>query len=161
MDNLEFHQDDARNISIGSYGHFDAIVCSGLLYHLMDADAARLIETMYAMTTRLVLVDTHIALKPKKKIVYDGEEYWGRLFFEHAPDATNEEKAASLGASADNNYSFWYTRPSLINLLEKTGFSSVYECFTPTHLNFRKPGLAARDRCTFVAVKGETCELNT
>ncbi len=161
LDNLEFRQDDVRNISVESYGYFDAIVCSGLLYHLPAADGARLIETMFAMTTKLVLIDTHVALKPMEHIVHDSEAYWGTTYVEHAPGASDKDKAEALWASADNDTSFWYTRPSLINLLEKTGFSSVYECFTPAHLNFRKPGLESKDRCTFVAVKGDICDLNT
>lgn len=161
LGNLEFYQDDARNISIESYGRFDAIVCSGLLYHLTAADAAGLLETMFAMTTRLLLIDTHIALRPREKTVIDGEVYWGRSFVEHASGAGESEKARALWASADNPSSFWFTRPSLINLVQRAGFSSIYECFAPTHLNFGKPGLETVDRCTFAAIKAEACALKT
>ena len=57
--------------------------------------------------------------------------------------------------------SFWFTRPSLVNILARAGFSSVYECFAPPHLNFGKPGLESRDRCTFVAIKGDVCTVET
>ncbi len=56
---------------------------------------------------------------------------------------------------------FWFTRPSLVNLCSAAGFSSVYECFVPTHMNFGRPGIEAPDRCTFVALKGDACQLIT
>jgi SAM-dependent methyltransferase len=159
LHNLEFRQDDVRNISLESYGRFDAIVCSGILYHLPAADAADLINRMYDMVNRVFVIDTHVALEPVERFVYGGDEYWGFVVREHSDDATPEEKAKALWASADNPTSFWFTRPSLINILNKAGFSSVYECFIPAHLNFGEPGLEHRDRCTFVALKDSTCHI--
>lgn len=161
LQNLEFRQDDVRNISIESYGKFDVILCSGILYHLPAVDAIRLIDTMYAMVNRLVVIDTHIALETKEKILYEGHEYWGSIYREFAEEASSEQKARALWASADNTTSFWFTRPSLINILTRSGFSSVYECFAPAHLNFGQPGLERIDRCTFVAVKDQIRELKT
>ena len=159
--NLEFRRDDVRNISVGSYGRFDAIICSGVLYHLTAVDAIKLVHTMYEMTTRLVVIDTHVALEPNESVRYGDGVYWGSIFREHADDATAEDKAKSLLASADNLTSFWFSRPSLINILNKTGFSTIYECFAPAHLNYGKQGIEHRDRCTFVAVKNDACELKT
>lgn len=159
--NLHFRQDDVRNISAASYGRFDAIVCSGILYHLPAVDAIALIGAMHSIVDRVVVIDTHIALKPVKRISHGDDVYWGVVYREHAPRATAQDKANSLWASADNSTSFWFTRPSLVNLLAKAGFSSVYECFVPAHVNFGKPGLEHRDRCTFVAVKDSTCEIVT
>ena len=34
-----------------------------------------------------------------------------------------------------------------------TGFSSIYECFNPPHLNFGNPVLEHKNRCTFVTIK--------
>ena len=64
-------------------------------------------------------------------------------------------------SSIDNTTSFLFSRPSLINILSHVGFSSVYECFNPPHLNFGMPGLEHIHRCTFVAVKGQYCDLHT
>jgi len=161
LDNLEFRRDDVRNIAIETYGKFDVIICSGLLYHLPALDAIRLVQTMFAMTDGLVVVDTHVALEPRKMIHHEGHEYWGTLFREHSEKATPEQKAKSLWASADNSTSFWFTRPSLVNLLSGAGFSSVHECLTPAHLNYGQPGLEHRNRCTLVALKGELCDLLT
>lgn len=159
--NLEFRQDDVRNLSLESYGRFDAIVCSGILYHLPAGDALALIDRMFAMVTRVVVLDTHVALEPVERFVRGDEEYWGRVFREHADNATPDEKARALWASADNPTSFWFTRPSLVNALSGAGFSSVYECFVPAHLNFGQPGLEHRDRCTFVALKEGPCRIET
>jgi SAM-dependent methyltransferase len=151
---VEFRQDDVRNVSVETYGRFDVVLCSGLLYHLPAADAARLLERLSAMVERLLVIDTHVALKPLERFVFHGEDYWGKVYREHADDATTEQKSRALWASADNVTSFWFTRPSLVNLLDKVGFSSVYECFNPPHLNSGRPGLESVDRCTFVAIKG-------
>ena len=161
LHNLDFRQDDVRNISIESYGRFDAIVCSGILYHLPAADAIKLINRMYEIVNRVVVIDTHVALKPIERFMYGDDEYWGRIYREHSDSATIEMKAKSLWASADDPTSFWFTRPSLVNILNEAGFSSVYECFTPAHLNFGRPGLEHRERCTFVALKDDICNIAT
>ncbi len=161
LGNLEFRQDDVRNVSEQTYGRFDAIICSGILYHLPASDAVALIRNMHAMVERVVVIDTHIALAPLERVVCGGEEYWGSVYREHADDATAEQKTKVLWSSADNPTSFWFTRPSLINILTKAGFTSVYECFVPTHLNFGQPGQDAIDRCTFVAVKDRVRPLLT
>ncbi len=161
LQNLDFRQDDVRNLSVESYGRFDVIICSGILHHLPGVDAINLVKTMYEMVNRLIVIDNHVALEPKERILHEGVDYWGSIFREHSEKATAEEKAKSLWASADNPTSFWFTRPSLINLLSKTGFSSIYECFVPAHLNFGKPGIEHRNRCTFVALKDDICKLKT
>jgi SAM-dependent methyltransferase len=161
LDNLDFRQDDARNISVESYGKFDVIICSGLLYHLPGSDVPPLIKTMCGMTNRLLVIDTHVALDAKERFMHDGDTYWGENYYEHSDDSTQDKKEKKLWSSWDNPASFWFTRPSLINMLSKIGFSSVYECFIPAHINFGKPGVEHRNRCTFVAIKGETCKLST
>jgi hypothetical protein len=161
LTNLTFRQDDVRNVSSESYGTFDAIICSGILYHLEARDVINLCRSMYNMVTRVVVIDTHVSLWPVTKVVDGEQEYVGRHIREHADGDTPQQKATKLWASADNTTSFWFTRPSLVNLLTNAGFSSVYECFAPVHLNFGKAGLEHPDRCTFVAVKAPTCETLT
>ena len=159
--NLEFRQDDVRKVSVESYGRFDAIICSGIFYHLPATDAINLAKTMYEMVNRLIVLDVRVAFEPKKRVVYDGNEYWGTIFREHPDNATAEEKAKRLWYSIDNTTSFWFTRPSLINILSENGFSSIYECFVPVHMNFGKPGIEHQNHLTFIALKNEICELKT
>jgi SAM-dependent methyltransferase len=161
LPNLAFIQEDVRNITVEKHGEFDVVVCSGLLYHLPAKDAFDLVRSMFAMAQRIVIIDTHIALAPETNVTIDGETYSGRYFVEHRQDATDAEKAASLWASADNTTSFWFTRPSLVNIMQRAGFSTVYECFTPAHLNYGRPGLECPDRGTFVGVKGSPVKLAT
>lgn len=166
LNNLDFRQDDVRNISVDSYGKFDAIICSGILYHLPAADAIRLVKTMFEMVNRVVVIDTHVSLLPEERFLYKGDEYWGDTYREHADDATPEMIAMALWASVDNLTSFWFTRPSLVNILSRAGFSSIYECFYPAHIipareNYEYAGITSQDRCTFVAIKDEVREIKT
>lgn len=157
LNNVAFFQDDARRISEARYGRFDAIVCSGLLYHLAADDAIDLVKRMHRMASRVVIIDTHIALKPERK----HGPYYGHPFREHGKLDSAMKRESRRWASADNETSFWFTRPSLVNILTKAGFTSVFECFTPAHINFGRPGIESRDRCTFVAVQGDPTRLAT
>lgn len=161
LDNLDFRQDDARNISVESFGKFDVIICSGLLYHLPGSDVPPLLEMMYEMTNRLLVIDTHVALEAKERFLHNGDTYWGKSYYEHSDGSTQDKKEKKLWSSWDNPTSFWFTRPSLINMLGKIGFSSIYECFIPAHINYGKAGIEHSDRCTFVAVKDKVCKLFT
>ena len=165
LDNLDFRQDDVRNISLESYGKFDVIICSGILYHLPAFDAIHLIKKMSEMVNRVVIIDSHVSLSPEEDIRFENDHYWGDAYREHAAGAPMDEKVTRLWSSIDNETSFWFTRPSLINIISKAGFSSVYECFTPPTfvpiVNFENAGIAAHDRCTFVAIKDNDCHINT
>lgn len=161
LDNLRFVKDDVRDVSRSKYGSFDIVVCSGILYHLNTPGVFTLVENMAEMAERLVIIDTHISLKPSATARHGGRTYHGHFNREHAETDSREVKEKRLLASIDNNQSFWLTRPSLVNILGHVGFSSVYECFNPPHLNFGRPGLECVDRCTFLAVKGRRCELLT
>lgn len=148
LDNLQFVQDDVRNISKALLGSFDIIVCSGILYHLEARDAAELIETMHEMCDRLLIIDTHTAYNAGRKFTHKGTDYFGSIYIEHGEKDTQAEKSKKLWASWGNDQSFWFTRPSLVNLISSSGFSSVYECFAPI---FHDEKLF--NRCTFVAIK--------
>lgn len=155
LKNVTFIQDDVRNISVEKYGMFDVIICSGLLYHLTGYDSIELMVKLYEMTTNMVVIDTHIALEPKDTWTTPwGKKYNGITILEHKPNESEDLKQARVLASSGNDYSFWFTRPSLVNLIIDSGFSSVYEAFGPVHLNFGKDDVEHNDRCTFVAIKG-------
>lgn len=159
LNNLDFCQDDARNISVELYGEFDAIICSGLLYHLTAPDAIELIGKMFNMSTKVVIIDTHIAMKPETCYKYNEDEYFGQIFSEHGTNDSQLVKSKQLWKSWDNNESFWFTRPSLINILNKTGFTSTYECLSPLNFNFIKKETTIFSRCTFVAIKSKECKI--
>lgn len=131
LDSLELRQDDVRNVSRERDGAFDVVICSGILYHLEAAQAVRLIHTLRTMTTRLLIVDTRIALRAKTSAEVEGRRYHGSLYREHAPGSSAAERVQDNWASIDNETSFWFTRESLVNLMRHAGFGSVYECHAP------------------------------
>lgn len=159
--NLQFQVADVRDLSPNSHGVFDIVLCSGLLYHLDVPDVFQVIQALHAMTLRFVVFDTHISLRPDTAVTHAGKQYHGHVYREHPAGASAEEIEAKRLASYGNPTSFWFTRPSLMNALSHAGFSSVYECFNPPHLNFGQPGIESRDRCTLVAVKGSRVRLET
>ncbi len=154
LDNLTFVQEDVRAVSKARFGAFDIIVCSGILYHLPGDSQGAFIQHLYDMTTHMIIVDTHVALTPATSIPYRNTTYYGTYYREHWRQDGATTKAQRIRASLDNPISFWLTRPSLVNLLTHVDFSSIYECFHP-------PFPGAKDRCTFVAIKGTPVALQT
>ena len=153
LENITFVQDDVRNLSVQKYGHFDVVLCLGILYHLDVPDVFHFVQRMSEVCQRVAIIDTHIGISTNKSYTYEGQNYRGWSYSEHSSGATEEERLKSLWASLDNEKSFWFSRPSLFNLLLRIGFTSVYTCQNPA-----VPGLAA-DRDTLAAVKGNCHEL--
>lgn len=148
LDRLTFELDDVRNLSAERYGQFDVVLCIGILYHLDAPDVFDFIERIAEVTSRVAIFDTHVSLRPNRTHNFRGRDYRGWSFAEHRAGATDEEKLQQLWASLDNNNSFWFSRPSLYNLLAEVGFTSVYDCQVPAF-----PGQLT-DRDTIAAVKG-------
>jgi 2-polyprenyl-3-methyl-5-hydroxy-6-metoxy-1,4-benzoquinol methylase len=153
LDNFEIVADDVRNLSAEKYGHFDAVLCLGLLYHLDAPDVFHFTARIAEVCRRVAVFDTHISLAGETSREYEGEVYRGSDFLEHGEHETEEQRKAKLWASVGNPNSFWLTKPSLNNLLARVGFTSVYECHNPSEVN--KPP----DRLTLVAIKGRREEL--
>jgi hypothetical protein len=149
LEKLEFVQDDVRNLSVEKYGHFDVVLCLGILYHLDMPDVLTFLERIGEVCRGLAVIDTHVSLAPEKSYPHGGRTYSGRVFKEHEVNATSEERARKLWASLDNPASFWLTRSSLYNALAQVGFTSVHECHVPYQ------PVKARDRVTLLAVKGQ------
>lgn len=148
LTNLELIEDDVRHISTEKYGQFDVVLCAGILYHLDVPDVFRFIERIFEMSTDLAIFETHIAGAAKEAHVYKNRRYSGSPYAEHDPGSSSGEKDKRLWASLDNPGSFWFTKPSLLNFLSHTGFTSVYECHNPSTVH------DFADRVTLVAVKG-------
>jgi hypothetical protein len=110
-------------------------------------------ESLFDVCQRVAIIDTHVGLGANKSHTYKGQTYQGWTFTEHSPQATKEEKLKALWASLDNETSFWFTRPSLFNLLARTGFTSVATCQNPAA---PRKGI---DSDTLVAVKGKRLEM--
>lgn len=162
LNNLEFVLDDVRNLDEERHGHFDIVLCLGILYHLDTPGIMDFMERISKVCRRVTIIDTHISLSDEASYTWKGKTYWGRYTKEHRTDATPEEKLGSLWYSLDNPTSFQFTRASLCNLLRHVGFSSVYECLNPYEYhnpNWPQPQEGERhavwkDRITLVAIKG-------
>jgi predicted RNA methylase len=155
VDRVDFVQDDVRNLSVEKYGHFDLVICSGILYHLDVPDVFEFVERIAEVTTGIALFDTNVSLADDASFEYKGRRYWGCVYSEHEANATKEQREQALWSSIDNTRSVWPTRPSLFNLLMNVGFTSVLECHVPPMLD------VPLNRATFVAVKGTPAEIRS
>lgn len=142
-----FEQSDVRRVSKATHGVFDIILCIGLLYHLDHPDGAELLSTLAEMCEGLLYLDTRISVGADEAVSWRDRTLHGRRALEHEPGASPEHREAQLWSSVDNDLSFWFTRPSLVNVLQAVGFSSVYECHAPALLK------DMADRASFIAVK--------
>lgn len=147
--NVKFITDDVRNLSPEKYGQFDVVFCSGILYHLAGTDACRFLAMITKVCKRLAIIDTHVGLNPDHTIRWEGHSYSGFAYREHAREDAPELKASRKWASLENEISFWFTRPSLLNLLRDVGFTTVFEILNPQSF------FDYSDRLTFAAIIGE------
>ncbi len=148
--NVDFVQDDVRNLSKDKYGSFDVVLCLGILYHLDVPDVFHFIERIAEVCDDIAVIDTRIAFGPTLPFVYKGTRYWGHRINEgHDPNDTPEQKIKRYAASLDNLTSFHLSRTSLYCMLGRVGFTSVYECYIPPEP--AKP----IDRITLLAIKGK------
>jgi 2-polyprenyl-3-methyl-5-hydroxy-6-metoxy-1,4-benzoquinol methylase len=149
LSNIEFITDDVRNLCQEKYGRFDVVFCSGILYHLPGVDACRFLTSIAQVCKRLTIIDTHVGLSNEDSISWKGSSYQGFLFTEHSTNDTEDVKSSRKWASLDNNTSFWFTKPSLLNLLRDVGFTSAFEVLRPKSFEDYS------DRLTFAAIIGE------
>ena len=150
LSNVDFVQDDVRNLSKDKYGSFDIVLCLGILYHLEVPDVFRFIECIGEVCGDIAVIDTRIAPGPTLSYVYKGTKYWGNRISEgHNLSDSAEDKLKRYWASLDNVTSFHLSRTSLYCMLNRVGFTSVYECYIPAEP--AKP----IDRITLLAIKGK------
>lgn len=158
--NLEFARDDVRNLSLQKYGSWEIVLCLGILYHLPGPDVFDLVGRVLEVTGRAAIIDTHVSghdvnrklLGPPVAYAHGGNTYRGRDYREFDPESRHEDRLKAVWSSLDGRPSFWPTKASLFNLLERTGFSSVMEVRMPVWR-----GMPA-DRITLVAVKGSAVD---
>jgi len=153
LDNLQLFQDDVRNLSAEKYGHFDVVLCLGILYHLDKPDVFAFVERLGEVCRKVCIVDTRITLHPNMQVAYKNRTYSGRKGDEHGATDSNESKLARLWASLDNVDNFYLSRATVCNALSHVGFTTVHQCNIPAEPD--KPA----DRIAFVGMKGEPVPL--
>lgn len=164
LTNVEFVQDDVRNLSKAKYGEFDIVLCLGILYHLDAPDVFEFLWNVADVCRDFTVIETHFATTPEQKVTWRGREYWGLSCFEHAPDTPPEEKLKNVGASLDNPQAFWITHPSLCNVLRHVGFTSVFDCRNPVanvRIGPNWESMIWGNRVTLAAFKGRPLALGT
>jgi hypothetical protein len=155
LDRVAFRRGDIRKLSADTDGQFDVVLMLGILYHLTPVDAAQLFESLFRMCTDMLVIDSHVSLEDAARFEWNGDVYTGRWAEEHASGSSNASKAERLWSSWDNDRAFLFTRPSLIALLRRVGFTIVMQVLAP--LEPGKPD----DRVTIVALKRSPVTLFT
>ena len=156
IDNATFYVDDVRNISVEKYGNFDIILCLGLLYHLEANDAIYLMGQISRMCNDFCIIDTQIALTCDETRTIGQRTYSGWTYREHPEGATPDEKASNLGASLHDDFSFWFSRSSLLNVMQDAGFTSVLEVRNPLdHMYLNGVFKMHEDVITLAAFRGD------
>jgi SAM-dependent methyltransferase len=162
LPNIEFVHDDVRNLSREKYGEFDIVLCLGILYHLDAPAVFDFANSVFAVCRDFAIIETHFATRPALMREWRGKRYWGVSMREHDAAATPEERLKRLGASLDNERSFWLTQASLCNLLQHVGFTSVYDCRVPlanVYIGAEREFKIWGDRITLAAIKGQPLDL--
>lgn len=155
LNNCSFLQEDVRNLSKANHGSFDVVLCLGILYHLTASDGIELLQRIYEVCERAVIIDTHIALFGEEQATVGDQVFLGRTYREFAARTPAEHKLASLASSLDNETSFWMTEESLSRCLEAVGFTSVTKVVMPPIPR------NVNDRITLVAFKGSPVKLRS
>jgi SAM-dependent methyltransferase len=162
--NVDFVQDDVRNLSRKKYGEFDIVLCLGILYHIDAPDVFDLVENVAEVCRDFAILETHFAPHDLayRSHAWRGKQYHGASYREHSPQTDREAKLANLGASLDNDLAFWFTEASLCNILSHVGFTSVHEVRNPVPNVYVGPEREVKiwgNRITLAAIKGQPVTL--
>lgn len=129
--NAEFFQANLENADLAAYGNFDAVFCSGLLYHLPEP--WKLIAQLPAIAPA-VFIWTHYAKEEEAGEVAAGLR--GKVCPEGGPD----EPLSGMSTTAT-----WLTLESLVTLLARSGYGTVDVIKDdPTHANGPAVAIGAR-----------------
>jgi hypothetical protein len=109
--NAEFAQANLEKTDVAAFGKFDAVFCSGLIYHLPEP--WNLIARLSAVAPRL-FIWTHYATDAEAKVVSGGLR--GKIY----PEGGLEEPLSGLSPN-----STWLTLKSLISSLTASGYGNI------------------------------------
>lgn len=110
--NAEFAQANLENSDLAAFGKFDAVFCSGLIYHLPEP--WKLISQLPALAPNL-FIWTHYQADTDAEIVSDGLR--GKIH----PEGGAADPLSGMSATAT-----WLTLESLIAALTRSGYASVH-----------------------------------
>jgi SAM-dependent methyltransferase len=122
VENAQFAQTNLEEGDLAALGRFDAVFCSGLLYHLPEP--WRLIKKLRDVAPKL-FIWTHYAAESEAQILPDGRR--GKIHFEGGRD----EPLSGMSSTAT-----WLTLGSLITSLTASGYENIHLIHhDPTHAN--------------------------
>ena len=110
--NAEFAQANLENTDLAAFGKFDAVFCSGLIYHLPEP--WKLISQLPALAPNL-FIWTHYAAEADSEVVAGGLR--GNIH----PEGGAAEPLSGMSPTAT-----WLTLGSLITSLTQSGYASVH-----------------------------------
>jgi SAM-dependent methyltransferase len=148
LERIEFLQEDVRDLSRDRHGEFDVVLCLGILYHLDAPDLFPFVERIAEVCARVLVVDTATAAQASESLESDGQVYRAQRLVEHDPESSQEERLEAVWSSLDNASAVALTRPSLVSLLGRSGFTSVCDVSVPA-----EPAKQL-NRVTLLALKG-------
>jgi SAM-dependent methyltransferase len=158
LENLHFIHGDVREVLPGV--SFDAVFCSGLLYHL-DAPVAFL-NLLGQVTQRMLILHTHFSMENgHPESVHNPTGTWCEPFQSQHEGRTGHwcHEEDDRWASFGNTKSFWLCKDDLLLSLHEAGFTRVSEVRGPDWHNTARfttvqgSGGAFPDHGMFVAVK--------
>lgn len=110
-DKVEFVEADLEKIDLAKFGEFDAVFCSGLLYHLPEP--WKLIEQCQKLSPNMFIWTQYACETEAKKFSGGFRGKWYR------------EGGWRDPLSGVSKYSFWLSLGSLINLLTSSGYKRI------------------------------------
>jgi len=179
LKNLDFVQDDARNLA--KYGPYHIVLCYGILYHFDDPFA--FLKKVCNQTKKILLIHTHYA--PERDWRYSlnifnqyviipieartrlgqtrknyrlsrmtmHEGYRGRWYTEWSKSDSRKTIEHKNLASYNNPRSFWLCRSDLTKALHDVGFEHVFEQFDHAGNDRWSEYSRFYSRSMFVAIK--------
>jgi SAM-dependent methyltransferase len=132
LTNVEFRCADIDDELARWPAGFDAVLATGILYHLPDPAAS--LKTIRAACRTIAVIDTHVAVHDGPthfcsdtvtELRSGGETYRGRMFWEFDASASESEQQAYVLAAYGNPQSFWPFEDDLVRMMADAGFGSV------------------------------------
>ena len=156
LNNVQFQQEDVRNVNIGSSGQFEIVFAAGILYHLDDPYS--FLKNISEMTIDFALIDTHIANKIQHghgcspvliEKIFGSQRYVGREAREYPAGMKKADLEKHVWTSWGNPSSFWLTEESLVKMLSEVGFNYVSKVYVPKGY---RCGENCQDECRVIVV---------
>ena len=145
-------REDVRRLSAERHGFFDVVLALRILEHLDAPAVFELLRRIGSVCKGFALLETRLAATTRATREFEGMIVRGAPRREHATTASRRQRLARLDGSLDNEHGFLLTRPSLLGLIARSGFTTVGEVLAPD---------GDPEHPCFAAIKGRRVALAT